>query len=360
MAEGKDALPKLKQESDSVECQEATKSKTETTGSMKLHWKEADQAPRETDSSYGAAVVSGTTVYFYHTSDEIRAYDTTSNNWTSLPSPPHMEYSLAVVNNKLTAIGGGYFLHYTNKLYSLAGQGIDLSWIEDFKPMPTRRASTTALTTGTALIVAGGKKTGSIFGDASTQVVEVMNTDTHQWSVASHFPTCLYDASATVCDDSIYVVGMRQPAAPSEKSGALLPTKEVYTCSVNDLLQSCSRPLVAFIASALFLSGKSVWKRVADLPVTEAACVTFHGRLLTIGGRDSEGDATTTVHMYDPATNSWEAISHMSTPRIKCFAAVLPDDRVMVVGGHTNESVIEILGHKVGSKTCSVETASIE
>ena len=334
MAEGKDTKPKIK-----------------------LLWREAEKAPREVDSSYGAAVVSSTAVYFYHKSDEIRAYDTKSNQWTSIPSPPNMGYSLAFVNNKLTAIGGGYFLHYTNKLYSLNGEGIDLSWNEDFRPMPTRRADTIALSTATALIVAGGKKTGSIFGDGDSQAVEVMNTETLQWSTAASFPTSLHDASAAICQGSIYVAAMRQL---NNSNYALLPTRQVYTCSINDLLQSCARPLLAYLTSALSLSAKGVWKRAADLPVSETACVAVHDQLVAVGGRDSEGDATTALHVYDPVTDSWEVISHMLTPRIKCFAAVLPGNKLMVVGGRTNEAVTIMLGSKSGKATNSVEIASIE
>ena len=57
------------------------------------------------------------------------------------------------------------------------------------------------------------------------------------------------------------------------------------------------------------------------------------------------------VRMYDPATNSWTTISHMSIPRSLCFAAVLPDNQlaIVVVGGvqntfrtHTNDNIVEI------------------
>ena len=336
MAEGGDTIPKVK-----------------------LQWREAEKAPRAIDSSYGAAVVCGTMIYFYHMSDEIRSYDTRSNKWTSIPSPSRMGYSLAFVNNKLTAIGGGYFLHYTNKLYSLSGEGIDLSWNEDFQPMPTKRGNTIALTTATSLIVAGGNKTGSIFGDTDSRSVEVMNTQTFQWSIAAPFPTSLYDSSVALCNGSIYVAAMRQ-LSDSNPADGLLPTRQVYTCSVNDLLQSCSRPLLAHLASALSLSARGVWKRVADLPVTETACVNVCGHLLAVGGRETNDDATTAIHMYDPESDSWEAISHMSTPRTKCFAAVLPNSRLMVVGGCTTEGAIVILGHKRGNNTDSVEMASVE
>ena len=336
MAEGNDTLPKIR-----------------------LQWQKAEKAPREVDSSYGAAVVFGTKVYFYHMSDEIRFYDITSHKWTSLPSPPKAGYSLAVVNDKLTAIGGGYFLHYTNKLYSLNGVGIDLTWDEDFRPMPTKRADTIALSTETALIVAGGKKTGSIFGDKESLSVEVMNTETLQWSIASPFPSGLYDASAVLCNGSIYVAAMRQ-LSNENPAGALLPTKQVYTCSVNNLLKTCSRPLLAHLTSTLSMTPTCIWKRVADLPVTETACVSVHGQLLAIGGRDSEGDATSAVYMYDPVADSWDVISHLSTARIKCFAAVLPDNTIMVMGGCTNEEVSIIMGQKSGKNTDSVEMALVE
>ena len=62
--------------------------------------------------------------------------------------------------------------------------------------------------------------------------------------------------------------------------------------------------------------------------------MTLHGRLLTIGGVDSY-KLSTAVHMYQPTTDSWEVISHMTTPRYDCLAAVLPDNQLMIVGGWT-------------------------
>ena len=48
------------------------------------------------------------------------------------------------------------------------------------------------------------------------------------------------------------------------------------------------------------------------------------------------GKHTTTVYMYNSTTNSWVIISHMTTGRCNCFTAVLPDNRLMVVGGVTD------------------------
>ena len=63
---------------------------------------------------------------------------------------------------------------------------------------------------------------------------------------------------------------------------------------------------------------------------------------------DSE-QPTTAVYMYNSATNSWEIISHMTTGRFDCFAAVLPDNQLIVVGGYINRF----------TETDSVEFASL-
>ena len=57
-------------------------------------------------------------------------------------------------------------------------------------------------------------------------------------------------------------------------------------------------------------------------------------------------------HMYNPTTNSWEVINHMTTPRWDCIAAVLPNNQLIVVGGKT--------GRDHYTKTDSVEFATIK
>ena len=92
------------------------------------------------------------------------------------------------------------------------------------------------------------------------------------------------------------------------------------------------------VTKALSLSGANdTWTRVANLPVTRSMAVSFHGHLIAVGGEDSDGKPTSDIHRYNPSTNSWEVISHMTTPRSKCLAAVLPDNQLMVVGGADND-----------------------
>ena len=53
--------------------------------------------------------------------------------------------------------------------------------------------------------------------------------------------------------------------------------------------------------------------------------------------------------MYDRPSDSWEVISHMTMPRYDCYAAVLPNSQLMVVGGVTENG-----------ETDSVEIATVE
>jgi N-acetylneuraminic acid mutarotase len=127
-------------------------------------------------------------------------------------------------------------------------------------------------------------------------------------------------ASAAVCGDQIYVMG-----------------KAMYTCSIQLLLMNRG-------------PGTRVWKEVAAPPVTQTTCVSIHGRLIAVGGRDPINKPTSAVHMYNPTTNSWEVISHMGTPRYDCIAAVFRNSQLMVVGGYTTAY----------GTTDSVEFASVE
>ena len=93
--------------------------------------------------------------------------------------------------------------------------------------------------------------------------------------------------------------------------------------------------------------------------MTETTCVVMNDQLLAIGGRDSEGDATTAVRVYDRLSDLWTVIGHMTTARLKCFAAVIPDNQLMVVvGGHTNEGVVITADKKLGHVTSSIEIYS--
>ena len=269
---------------------------------IKLTWQKGKKAPCDMRNSYCAAVDGSTLFVHCATSHQMLVYSTSTSSWFQLPDSPTRFCSAVIVNNLLTVVGGrNHRGAHSNQLFSLTGEGSGRRWTEEFPPMPTKRALSTALCTGGALIVAGGR----VFDRYTTQTVEILNSKTKLWSTAADLPKPLSYAPAAVCGDQIYIM-----------------EKSMYTCSVQQLVTSIRK------------RGTRVWKEVAAPPVTETACVSIYGRLLAIGGWGSDGKPTTTIHMYNATTDSWEVISHMGTPRSRCIVALLPDSLLMVVGGY--------------------------
>ena len=188
------------------------------------------------------------------------------------------------------------------------------------------------------LVVAGGTS-GEGKKDLST--VEVMDTEMLQWSTVSSLPHPLYQGSATLCGDQVYIV-----AGCSQKGKNFAPikySKSVFTCSLTALLQSCqpqsrtARMMTySLLGHALLVS--KVWHQLADTPFTFSPCVLLHGHLLIVGGYTSDKEESNAIHAYNTITNSWEVISHMTTPRHQSLVAVLPHNQLMVVGGSTMDN----------------------
>ena len=293
-------------------------------GSIELTWRDGGKAPHKI---WGQVIaVDGSVAYFLpglYKSKCVFAYNSTTNEWSKLPECPNCDFSLAVVNGLLTAIGGKTPYHeVTNSLLSLTNN----KWTEQFPPMPTKRWVTAAVCSDKSLVVAGGF--GERYKKLST--VEVMNTETLQWSTASSLPHPLYQASATLCGDQVYMLG--------GFDRNVQPAKSVFTCSLAALFQSCQPQSLEPQQKS---SRPKVWHQLADTPVTFSTCASLHGQLLAVGGCNSYGKTTTAIHTYNASTNSWKIISYMPFPQCQCLVAVLPRNELMVVGGRTPAGVTD-------------------
>ena len=246
------------------------------------------------DSLWGAAAVHGNTAYF---SEGYVVYSYT-NKWTELPQCKYRNFAMAVLNDAPTTIGGNHREEGgTNTLLSLSGS----SWEEILPPMPTKRAYPAAVRAPTHLVVAGGRLKGEI------ATVEVLNTETLQWSTASSLPEAVNLPQMTTCGGCLYLADR---------------DSNVFSCSVEDLTYTNSS------------DGDSMWTRLASIPVEQdSTLATLRGRVLAIGGLDDDDDPTGAIHCYDVATNSWSVIGETPTPRCRVLTAVLPSNELMVVGG---------------------------
>ena len=285
---------------------------------IQMSWRMGETAPCHMSSSCPA--VADDTALYVRNIKEMYAYTISTSTWCRLPHSPTHSCPSVIVNNLLTVVGGYIRGAPLDKLFSLTGKGSGRKWTEVFPPMPTERAGAAALCTREVLVVAGG------MGEKSQlQTVEVMNTETLQWSTAACLPDPLSRPPAAVCGDRVYILSLGGDQ------------KVMYTCSVSALVQSSESSPTA-----------RVWSEAAAPPLDSTTCVSVRGQLLTLGGKDTEGKTTSAVYVYDQYTDSWAVVSHMAMPRYCCFAALVTDNQLMVVGGLTD----------VG-ETDSVELATI-
>ena len=302
---------------------------------LKLTWETRRDAPCWMER--GAAVAHGSVGYFSSAdSHNVFAYDSEKDDWSKLPECPQRNFGLAVINNLLTAVGGlssGPF-SYTNRLVSFNGS----KWVTIFPPMPTKRYWLAVISAQNYLIAAGQ----GIAEALST--VEVMNSATREWYTAASLPEPIYRMSATVCGGRLYLLG------GVDKN--YTPTRAVFTCTLDSLLQSCHPPS----QTPPHTNEAGVWQRIADVPMERSTCTTLNGRVLAVGGQDSHGTRTADVYMYNADSDSWPLVGHMSTARFRCLVVGLRDC-IIAVGGCFSSS-FEV-GYLQLSGVCMVTSLTI-
>lgn len=297
-----------------------------TQGKIRLTMKPHKQAPVKMSRGSAAIDSEGSQVYFRSGVHKVHAYNYDDDEWSDLPDCPQGYFSLAVISGKVTAVGGWESDKPTNTLLSFTTRS--KVWKKRYPPMPTKRLLASIASTNAALVVAGGQVqwSGGFVSD-----VEVMDTDSHQWSTASSLPQPFSQMSATVCGSQIYYLGGRDEGGK---------TKVALVCSIPDLLKSCySQSLGGWLSKTLSLRGDvDVWQRICDLPSYLSTCITAKGTLISVGGCDEGLNPKVAIHEYDPFTNTWCVVAILQKGRWNPFAFTLPDNNVMVMGGYTTSS----------------------
>ena len=276
---------------------------------VKLTWRRGKTVPNIMTALRGAAVVNGNTAYFSR-ENSVYSYTLSKDEWTKLPPCEYEHFGLAVVNDKVTTIGGWNGGRATNTLVS-RNEGVlgwGAKWRKLHPSMPTARVRPGTVTTPTHLIVAGGM-TGPYNRDGTgLSTVEILDTNSLQWSSASSSPQALEYPHMSLCGEHLYL---------SEHN-------KTFSCSVKQILKP---------RTTNNSDGGSVWTKLADTPVQKhTSLTTLRGQVLAIGGSD-DGTPTGAIHRYDRSTNSWSVIGEMPTPRSHPLLAVVRNNELIVVGG---------------------------
>ena len=300
-----------------------------------MGWQQEPKAPQK--MSRGSAAVDANIAYFNGRGlTAVHSYDSDAREWHRLPDAPHTQSTLVVVHHVLTMVGGLISDRATNSLLSLIGEGRGKKWLPHLPAMPTKRYYTAAVCSGRSLIVAGGED------DSNTlATVEVLDTDTQQWSIANSLTRPLTMATISICGERLYMLGGDQ--------AGFMGTRSVLSCSIPELLQSCQTQqptLWQHMLRTAPANNSTIWRQVADAPHYWSSCATLCGQLVAMGGMEARKN-TSAISVYDETTDSWEAMGNMPTARRLALVAIL-NGKMMVVGGW------------VGSRLAGIATDVVE
>ena len=182
--------------------------------------------------------------------------------------------------------------------------------------MPTARFDLSVFTHNTHLIACGGVTSWtSLLQYTCTSTVEVLSSETGQWSTLAPLPFPLRLMSTAISNGRCYLIG------GEHQEGT---TRRAY-----------SAPLPLLTASATHPSPSSaVWEVLPNCPLNGSTAAELGGCVLALGGR-IQGVSSTDVYLYSRNSKSWRRTTAVNLPNASYYttSATLAGNSIVVVGG---------------------------
>lgn len=233
----------------------------------------------------------------------VEEYDITSDTWSfkiNMPTP-RSKFGIAVIDNKIYCIGGytnGFSATNTTEVYDPATD----TW-ETKTPMPTARMDIEANVVNNKIYIIGGIPNATIN--------EVYDPITDSWQTDVSIPNAVYSYASAVINNSIYIINSN--------------TTQIYSIE-NGSWHYGTPPILATVLSAAGATASSgipeqiyVYSADADLPYWQLTLRNF------------------TIQSYDPKTDRWSICFSTSQGRLDTGMAIV-NDTIYVIGGYTIDS----------------------
>ena len=230
------------------------------------------------------------------------------DQWTKLQQYTFEFFAMTSLANRLVLVGGWDRRNKkpTNQLAVLESG----DWSHDTYP-PMRKAlySSTAVSFNNHIIVAGGDD-----DEGPTSSVEVLDVASRRWYIARSLPKNLSHIRSTLIGKTLYLMG-----------GYNSEGRNKTVCHID---------LKTLIAKTT-VSQPTLWQSIEDTPLEFSAPLSIGKSLLAVGGRDSKGKASSSIHLYQPDTRKWVKLENLPTARFNCTCSVLSSGEIFIAGGKT-------------------------
>ena len=250
----------------------------------------------------------------------VTVYDIEKDIWTTMPPYDFYWFSLADLNDQLVLVGGvGQDGQRTNTLGVWEDRAQTSRWsrAHSLPPMPTARSGAMVLTQRNRwLIVAGGYNEGSV------SVVEIFDATTSEWYRGSSLPIEAYKMSSAVIKNTWYLLGGYSVGFDDQ----------VFSVDLNDLI-------VHAISQPNLSSSPTQWQSVLEAPVRMSAALAINDRLFALGGSQN----SSAIYLYQPSgKEAWVQVGGLPSTRKECVCTVLPNGKILIVGGDSNSEHVDI------------------
>jgi N-acetylneuraminic acid mutarotase len=184
--------------------------------------------------------------------------------------------------------------------------------------MTTARAGQTAtLLPGGRVLVAGGE-TNQGGADRALASAEIYDPLTESWNLVAPMNLARRGHTATLLPNGQVLVVGGETAQAGDSRSQLTATAELYDPGTNQ------------------------WRMAAPLELGRShhtATLLPNGQVLIVGGDTVSTSGTETItpsaELYDPASNSWTEVGALAVPRGDHTATMLPNGQVLITGGET-------------------------
>ena len=253
-------------------------------------------------------------------------YELDKDQWNVLP-PLQQSYGVPVsVNNHLTIIGGkdGH-----NKTINWVVTFSDNRWKNIYPNLSVARSEPAVVPYLQYVIVAGGKG----YNDNVLDSIEVFNFTTSHWIIiGTHLPKPMYCISATMCADSIIIVGY---------SGVDYKRYNgTFMIAVDDITSKHQQTQQSLTSSTD--NDNTQWHKLPGAPYWRTVLVPNTSLPVIIGGEDKQGNTVNDITLYDDTSNGWKKISTIPINCAKVTVAVI-NQSIIVIGGCRDTKTAETI-----------------
>ena len=262
-------------------------------------------------------------------SRQVQVYSLKDNTWYTLPVAPNHNAPIAIVDNRITLIGGRDVK--TNKPSNVISTWFEEEeksggrWKQILHPLPTMLVASKAYHYGNIFLVTGGAE-GSINGGENLIVVEkvhVYNFSSMKWTTPQQLrlPKPLCSHHLVHLGEYLYLLG---GAIKFKDAAHTTPKDQIYNLNAwkarwadieeavqhQDLTVQPSQP------------EKSIWKSITDLPVFLPTVVLCGSSIISVGGMNNSSPNDSPVSAIygfvdDKVNSQWVKLGDMSLGRYR-------------------------------------------